>query len=134
MNLLNRLAACAAAAALILAPFAAVAGEPDLHVDVTPSATPQEVQLVEHDFDPGESSGWHIHHGVELAYVLKGDLELKVAGRPTLTLHAGDSFEVPRDTPHEATNIGTTPAGLIISYLIDKGGPVKIAVPAPAAP
>jgi quercetin dioxygenase-like cupin family protein len=111
---------------------AATAAPPlDQRTDVIPSSTPQEVQLVEHDFAPGETSGWHIHHGVELAYVMKGDLELKVAGRPPIQLHPGDSFQVPRDTPHEATNTGSSEAALIISYLIDKGGPAKIAVPAP---
>lgn len=38
----------------------------DLHADVLPGTFPQEVILVEHDFNPGDSSGLHIHHGVEL--------------------------------------------------------------------
>ncbi len=108
------------------------AGEPNLHIEVTPSAVAQEVQLVEHDFGRGESSGWHIHHGVELAYVLKGEIRLSVAGKAPVVLHAGDSFEVARDTPHEATNIGSGQAALIISYLIDKGVPGKIPVATPA--
>ncbi|HEY3798030.1 MAG TPA: cupin domain-containing protein [Caulobacteraceae bacterium] len=119
------------AAALWLAPLAARAAEPNLHVDVTPSAVPQEVQLVQHDFAPGETSGWHIHHGVEMAYVLTGDLQISVAGRAPIVVHPGDSFMVPRDTPHEARNIGARPASLILSYLMDKGVPAKIAVPAP---
>jgi quercetin dioxygenase-like cupin family protein len=117
-----------------LANTSALAAGPDLHVDVTPSSVPREVQLVEHDFGPGESSGWHIHHGVEMAYVLRGELRLQVVGRPAITVNPGDSFPIARDTPHEARNLGPGEAALIISYLLDKGSPGKIAVPAPAAP
>jgi quercetin dioxygenase-like cupin family protein len=100
----------------------------DLHVDVLPGTAPQEVILVEHDFDHGDSSGLHIHHGVELAYVLKGDLQVTIEGQPPRLVHAGDSFRVERDTPHEVRNVGRGTAALIISYLMDKGVPWKIPV------
>jgi quercetin dioxygenase-like cupin family protein len=106
----------------------------DLHTDVLPSSVPQEVILVEHDFEIGESSGHHIHHGVELAYVMKGDLILYIAGRPPRRLHTGESFRVERDTTHEVRNVGTGPAALIITYLMDKGVPWKIPVGASAKP
>jgi quercetin dioxygenase-like cupin family protein len=110
----------------------------DLHADVLPGTTPQEVILVEHDFDPGDSSGLHIHHGVELAYVLKGALQVTIEGQPPRLVHAGDSFRVERDTPHEVRNVGRGTAALIISYLMDKGVPWKIPVTgisnAPAKP
>jgi len=111
----------------------ALAIGPDLHVDVAPSAVPQEVQLVEHDLRKGQSSGWHIHHGVELTYVQQGRLQLNVAGQAPMNLRAGDSFEIARDRPHEVRNVGSGRAILIISYLMDKGVPGMIPVPAPAA-
>ena len=46
---------------------AAEAAEP-LRADVVPSAAPQEVQVLERRFAPGESSGWHIHHGIEMTW------------------------------------------------------------------
>jgi quercetin dioxygenase-like cupin family protein len=110
----------------------ALAIGPDLHVDVTPSAVPQEVQLVEHDFKKGQSSGWHIHHGVELAYVQQGHVAFNVGGQAgSINLRAGGSIEIDRDTPHKATNVGPGRAILIISYLMDKGAPASIPVPAP---
>jgi quercetin dioxygenase-like cupin family protein len=62
----------------------------DLHADVLPGTVPQEVILVEHDFNPGDSSGLHIHHGVELAYVLKGDLQVTIERQPPRLVHAGE--------------------------------------------
>ncbi len=105
-----------------------------LQTDVVPSAAPQEVQVLGRDFAPGEGSGWHIHHGVEMTYVLKGEMTLHVAGQPERVVRTGDSFKIPRETAHEATNTGATEAGLIVTYLIDKGGPAKVPVPAPPKP
>jgi quercetin dioxygenase-like cupin family protein len=118
-----------AAAALAIAPSAALAAPLELHLDVTPSAAPQEVQMVERDVAPGERAGAHIHHGVEMAYVVKGDLEFEMAGQAPRIVHAGDSVVIPRDTPHAAKNIGTTEAVIIATYLIDKGAPWRIPVP-----
>jgi quercetin dioxygenase-like cupin family protein len=95
---------------------------------------PQEVLLVEHDFAVGETSGRHIHHGVELAFVMHGDLILRIAGKPPQRLHSGDSFKVERDKPHEVVNVGTAPAALVISFLMDKGAPWAISLGTPAEP
>ncbi len=115
---------------LIVQP-ASKAGELDIRTDVHPSTVPQEMMLVEHDFQPGDSSGWHIHHGDELAYVLAGTFELRIAGAQTRLVSAGDSFRILRDTPHEVRNVGKETGKLIISYLMDKSVPWKILVAAP---
>jgi quercetin dioxygenase-like cupin family protein len=107
---------------------------PDLHVDVTPSSVPQEVQLVEHDLRKGQSTGWHIHHGVELTYVQQGHVQFNVGSQGPINLRAGGSIEIERDTPHKATNVGSERAILIISYLMDKGAPAAIPVPGPTVP
>jgi quercetin dioxygenase-like cupin family protein len=104
----------------------------DLHADVLPGAAAQEIMLVEHDLDPGANSGWHIHHGIELAYSLRGTMRVTIDGKPPRVIHAGDSFRVERDTPHEVENVGRGTAALIISYLMDKGVPWKIPVTGPS--
>ncbi|HZZ87083.1 MAG TPA: cupin domain-containing protein [Caulobacteraceae bacterium] len=108
-----------------------IAAPLDLRADVVPQTAPQEVRLIERDVAAGESTGWHLHHGVEMTYVLSGDLRLEVAGQAVRTLHAGDSFEVPRDTPHRASNDGPAVTALIISYLIDKGPGATVRLPPP---
>ncbi|TWB91186.1 cupin domain [Bradyrhizobium macuxiense] len=43
----------------------------------------------------GGASGRHSHPGAETGYVLEGELELVIDGKPPLTLKAGDSYQIP---------------------------------------
>jgi quercetin dioxygenase-like cupin family protein len=118
---------------LLFAAFAATpatADPPDIHVDV-PVRKGLEVNVVEHDIAPGQTVGWHIHHGTEISYVLSGALNVQIAGGPIRHVVKGDTFEVDRDTPHRATNDGTETVALLITYLRDKAGPLAIPVPPP---
>ncbi|MBV9992582.1 MAG: cupin domain-containing protein [Alphaproteobacteria bacterium] len=45
-------------------------------------------------------------------------------------MRAGDSIAIPRETPHEAVNTGTAPAKVIVTYVVDKGRPLKDPWPA----
>ncbi len=67
-----------------------------------PTNAPQTVAIITRDFAPGQTAGRHIHHGVEMTIVIRGDLELVVDGFPLHVYHAGDSFLVPRGIPHDA--------------------------------
>jgi quercetin dioxygenase-like cupin family protein len=119
-----------AAAAFIAGP--ALADPPDVHVDVPKNAKNMEVNVVEHDLAPGQTTGWHIHHGTEISYVLSGAVNVQMAGGPIRHVVQGDWFQIDPDTPHRATNDGTAPAALLITYLRDKAGPLAIPVPAPS--
>ena len=57
-----------------------------------------EVVQARAEFDPGASIGKHTHPGEEFGYVLEGALELEIAGKPTATLKAGETFFVPPST------------------------------------
>jgi quercetin dioxygenase-like cupin family protein len=115
-----------------LAASSLAAADPiDVHLNV-PRRSGLEVNVVEHDIAPGQSSGWHIHRGTEIAYVLSGEINLQLAGGPIRHLVKGDHFEVERGMPHRATNDGKETAALLITYLKDKRGPWKIPVPAPS--
>jgi quercetin dioxygenase-like cupin family protein len=120
-------------AAFSFSPGAAAAVAPDIHVDVPAKSKNLEVNVVEHDYAPGQSSGWHIHHGVEIAYVLSGAMNVQIAGGPIRHVAKGDTFEIERDTPHIGTNASTTePAALLITYLKDRNGPLAIPVQRPS--
>jgi quercetin dioxygenase-like cupin family protein len=125
-----RLTLALGALMFLAAPITA-APPPDTHVDVPARSKGLEVNVVEHDLAPGQSSGWHIHHGIEIAYVLSGAVDLQIKGRPIRHVVAGETFEIERDTPHIGTNDGTVPAAMLITYLKDKAGPWKIPVPRP---
>lgn len=103
----------------------------DVHLDVPQDKGPQHVNTLVREFPVGGGSGWHVHPGVEIAYLVSGEMTLEQAGQPTRRLRAGDSFMVPRGLAHNGANAGKTPARLVITYVYDKGAPVRSAVPAP---
>jgi quercetin dioxygenase-like cupin family protein len=115
---------------------AAAADKLDLKTDAISAGIPQELQLTEQDYKAGEGSGWHIQHGIELAYVMQGEVQLTVGKSakdktgPQI-FHAGDSFKVGRDTPHDVVNVGSGDARLIVSYMLDRGSMTRILVMKP---
>ncbi|MDF0732154.1 cupin domain-containing protein [Pseudomonas entomophila] len=90
----------------------------DLHVPG------QEVIQVRVDFDPGVASPKHSHPGAEVAYVIAGTFEYRLAGRAPVTLKAGDSLFIPAGTAHVAANIGSTKASELATYIVSKRDPL----------
>lgn len=85
--------------------------------------------LVKAELAVGGAAPRHTHPGEEFVYVIEGTATFALAGRPVLSIKAGDSFVIPPDTPHVATNTGTVPLKLLSTYVIPKGKP--LATPAP---
>jgi quercetin dioxygenase-like cupin family protein len=75
----------------------------------------------------GVCSGRHIHPGVETAYVLEGDVILKVEGRAEQIFKAGQWFSNSAYTPHDACSKDGFKT--LSTYIVKRGGPV--ALPAP---
>ena len=68
-----------------------------------PSSIPgKEIVQVLTEILAGVESGWHMHPGEEVGYILAGSVEMRIEGKPTLTLHAGSGFLIPPRTPHNA--------------------------------
>ena len=80
--------------------------------------------LAEATIEKGVSVGRHTHPGIESAWVLEGTLEVPVQGRPTVTVKAGDAFQVPPDTPHGGGKPLEAKARLIITYIVQKDKPL----------
>jgi len=56
-----------------------------------PSSIPsRDIVQVLTEIPAGVESGWHIHPGEEVGYILAGTVTMMIEGKPTLTLHAGD--------------------------------------------
>ena len=122
-----------AAILFLIAPAVAVAQtpaptQPLQHYDV-PAGPAQTVAIITRDFAPGEHSGRHLHRGVEMGIVMRGDFEVLIDGQPPHLYHAGESFLIPREAPHDGRNPGATPTTLAITYVIDKGAPLRVALP-----
>jgi quercetin dioxygenase-like cupin family protein len=108
----------------------AQAGAPPIaDLDVPQDKGTQHVSTLVREFPVGGSSGWHTHAGVEIAYLIAGDMTLEREGQATRILHPGDSFMVPRGVPHNGANIGMIPARLVITYVVDKNAPLRTPAP-----
>lgn len=90
--------------------------------DIPAGSKPQTVIITTRDLKQGESVTPHIHHGVEMTEVVTGTFELYVKGQPMKLVHAGESFLVPREVPHDARPApGSPPVHLAVTLVIDKG-------------
>jgi len=85
----------------------------------------QHVVQARAEFQPGVASGRHTHPGEEIAYVLEGQVEVTVDGKPPLMVKAGETFFIPAGLVHEGKNIGSAVAKILATYVVEKGKPVS---------
>jgi quercetin dioxygenase-like cupin family protein len=100
-----------------------------------PSSIPgREIIQVLTEIPAGVESGWHIHPGEEVGYILAGTVEMRIAGKRTLTLHAGDGFLIPPRTPHNALDVGPETGRMLSTYVVEIGHPLAQFVDGPRIP
>jgi|SRR5579864_3801423 len=81
--------------------------------------------LVEVTIEPGVPVARHTHPGVESAYILEGGgFELPIQGQPTRIVKAGDSFQIPPETPHAGGKPGDLKTKVLVTYVVEKGKPL----------
>ena len=69
-------------------------------------------------------SGWHIHPGEEVGYIVAGTVRMEIRGQTTLNLHPGDGFVIPPRTPHNATDLGPDMGVMLSTYIVEIGQPL----------
>ena len=84
----------------------------------------REAIQVRVDFAPGAAFPPHSHPGEEIAYVIEGELEYRLEGRPPVTLKAGEALFIPASTVHAAKNVGSVNAAELATYLVEKDKPL----------
>jgi quercetin dioxygenase-like cupin family protein len=84
----------------------------------------REAIQVRVDIAPGALAPAHKHPGEEIIYVLEGELEYAVEGKPPVTLKVGDVLFIPAGTIHSAKNVGTSNAAELATYIVEKGKPL----------
>jgi quercetin dioxygenase-like cupin family protein len=77
---------------------------------------------------PGFKAGRHLHPGVVFALVTEGEFWLALDGQPEKTYKAGEQLTLPLKGIHNEGAVGSTPAKLIATYVIEKGQPLAIPV------
>jgi quercetin dioxygenase-like cupin family protein len=91
----------------------------------------REIVQVLTEIPCGVESGWHIHPGEEVGYILAGTVQMMIEGAATLILHAGDPFLMPPGTPHNALDIGPGTGQMLSTYIVETGQPLATFVPGP---
>lgn len=89
-----------------------------------PGAKTHEAVMAVADLAAGGSAGRHVHHGIEIGYVLDGAVIIDHQGRASVTKKAGEFFQIDATAPHDARNTGSAPAKLLVIYVVEKGKPL----------
>ncbi len=84
----------------------------------------REIIQVLTEIPAGVESGWHMHPGEEVGYILAGTVEMEIEGQETLTLNAGDPFLMPPRTPHNATDLGPDTGRMLSTYIVEPDAPL----------
>ena len=97
-----------------------------------PSSIPgREIVQVITRIPCGVESGWHIHPGEEVGFIVAGTVEMHIQGKPTLTLPAGTGFLIPPRVPHNALDIGPDTGEMLSTYIVEIGEPLATFVDGP---
>jgi len=91
----------------------------------------REIVQVLTEIPCGTESGWHIHPGEEVGYILAGTVQMMIQGQPTLILPAGHGFLIPPLTPHNALDTGPEDGRMLSTYIVEAGQPLASLVDAP---
>jgi len=86
---------------------------------LSPAKTVDHVQVTRLDFQPGQTTGRHMHPVPVVGYVESGVFVVQVEGEPQHRYTPGEAIYEPANTPIERfdNESSTTPAVLIAYYL-----------------
>ncbi len=93
------------------------------------SITDREIVQVLTEIPEGVESGWHMHPGEEVGYILAGRVEMLIEDRETLLLNQGDPFLMPPNTPHNAIDLGPGTGMMLSTYIVDPTEPLATVLP-----
>ena len=101
-------------------------------VQRSPLSIPKrEMVQVETLIPAGVESGWHVHPGEEVGYIIAGEVEMRVRGRATVVLRPGEGFLIPPRTPHNARDLGPETGRMLSTYIVETGQPIATFVDQP---
>lgn len=93
------------------------------------SSVPGRVFVQVHTEIPeGVESGWHVHPGEEVGYILAGTVEMQLRGAAVLRLRAGDGFLIPAGAAHNARDVGPGTGQMLSTYLVAVEEPLSTLV------
>ena len=86
----------------------------------------REVVQVLTEIPAGVASGWHMHPGEEVGYLLAGRVRMEFRDRPAIVIDAGEPFLIPPRTPHNAIDLGPETGRMLSTYIVETGQPLAM--------
>ena len=68
------------------------------------------------EIEPGAQTGWHLHPTASFAYMLQGELEVRLKNGQSKRFSTGDAFVEVINTLHDGHNIGKIPVKIVVFY------------------
>jgi quercetin dioxygenase-like cupin family protein len=93
------------------------------------SIVDREIVQVLTEIPVGVESGWHMHPGEEVGYILAGSVEMLIEDREPLLLEQGDPFLMPPNTPHNAIDLGPDTGMMLSTYIVDPNEALATVLP-----
>ncbi|KUI28008.1 cupin [Mycobacterium sp. IS-1742] len=102
-------------------------GETGQPVSISTAPGQQSTLLVQDlQLRPGSSSGWHTHPGPEHSVITEGTVELQTAADCAVVPYgAGQAVFIPAGLAHRVANTGPHDAGVVATYTVPTGAPVR---------
>jgi quercetin dioxygenase-like cupin family protein len=91
-----------------------------------------DVIVLRATIEPGGTTGWHSHPGLEIAVVKAGVLTVYSADCVPRTVTAGHGRVQHAKTIHMGRNEGSEPVELYATFVVPHGAPVRVDEPQPA--
>ncbi|TFW23854.1 cupin domain-containing protein [Duganella callida] len=76
------------------------------------------------ELEPGQCTARHAHPGAESAYILEGQVVVKIDGKPDLPLKAGQPLQFLPGEIHTVCNVGTVRFKALAHYIVEQGKPL----------
>ena len=70
---------------------------------------------------PHRSAGRHTHPGVDIGYVVEGEMVLRIDGMPEQTVKAGEPYLIPAGVPHDVFNRADKPMRAFGVFVVERG-------------
>jgi len=83
------------------------------------------------DYVPGSDTGWHTHPGEMVGYMVAGGVVVQQQGKPSTTVRTGEAFIIPAGVAHTCSNVGQASARMSVTYVVEKGKPLRTNVARP---
>jgi quercetin dioxygenase-like cupin family protein len=91
----------------------------------------REVVTAVAEYAAGSDTGWHTHPGEMVAYMVTGSVLIQQQGRSPVTVRAGEAVIIPAGAVHTCSNVGQTSARMSVTYVVEKGKPLRTDVARP---